>query len=150
MELKVLRYGRGSDSTGGLLFIDGDHFGYVCEDEYRKEKVPGETRIPPGRYEIKLRDEGGMTQRYHSRFEFHRGMLWLQDVPGFLWVYIHIGNTDDDTEGCLLVGYHGRTHVGKQYTVGLSTSAYEDLYKQVVAALDAGDRVYIMIGDLPC
>ena len=91
MELRLLRYGHGEDSTGGLLFVDGIHFGYTCEDESRLVKISGETRIPPGRYEIKLRNEGGMTKRYARRFAFHKGMLHLQEVPGFKWVYIHVG-----------------------------------------------------------
>lgn len=146
MELKVLRYGHEADSTGGLLLVDGKHFCYTCEDETRKIKVPGETCIPPGRYEILLRNAGGMTERYKQRFEFHRGMLHLQAVPGFQWVYIHIGNTDDDTEGCILIGFQAQ----KRYTVGLSTSAYSELYKQVLAAMDRGEQVFIEIGDLPC
>lgn len=149
MELRLQRYGKGPDSTGGLLLIDGKHFGYTCEDEQRAVKVPGETRIPAGRYEIKLRDEGGMTQRYHNRFEFHRGMLHLQDVPGFKWVYLHIGNTDEDTEGCPLIGYQATTHK-RDFIIGHSTSAYCDLYEQVLDAMDQGEQIFITVEDEPC
>ena len=148
MELKLLRYGHGGDSTGGLLFVDGKHFCYTCEDEYREVKVAGETRIPPGRYEIKLRNEGGLTKRYAKRFDFHKGMLHLQNVPGFNWIYIHPGNTDDDTEGCLLVGYSARTHSAQEYSTGLSVAAYTDLYKKVLEALNRGEGVFITVGGI--
>ena len=34
----------------------------------------------------------------------HKGMLWVRDVPGFEYILIHTGNTDEHTSGCLIVG----------------------------------------------
>ena len=121
---------------------------FTLEDQKQTQKVYGETRIPEGTYEIKLRTEGGFHQRYSAKFPtFHKGMLHLQDVPGFEYVLIHIGNTDDDTAGCLLVGEDA---VGNQRTEGKilkSTSAYKRVYGHVAAALAAGERVYITYTD---
>jgi CRISPR/Cas system Type II protein with McrA/HNH and RuvC-like nuclease domain len=77
-----------------------------------------------------------MTKRYAARYDFHQGMLHVLDVPGFEWIYIHTGNTDDHTSGCLLVGY---TKNEDALTIGHSRAAYTDLYKAVVAAAKAGD-----------
>ena len=64
-----------------------------------------ETCIPEGEYEIKLRTVGGFNERYTKKYPtMHRGMLWLQDVPGFEYILIHQGNTDEHTSGCLIVG----------------------------------------------
>jgi len=149
MELTVSRLFAGSDSTVGVLSVDEKPFCFTVEDEKREVKVPGETAIPEGRYEIKFRDEGGMTKRYRAKFpELHRGMLWLQDVPGFEWVYIHIGNTDDHTEGCILVNYNAMLdpiHGGG--TGGNSTNAYKALYQKIVNAVDRGEQVFIRVID---
>jgi hypothetical protein len=147
MRLKLIRYGHGMDSTGGLLFLDGEFFCYVCEDQFQSLKVAGETRIPPGVYEIRLRTEGGMNAKYADRYDFHKGMLWLQDVPCFEWIYIHTGNTDDHTEGCLLVGY-GASHSSGEFTVQSSVDAYEALYKRIIGGMDAGYTFDIEILDL--
>jgi hypothetical protein len=128
--------------------VDGKFFCYVCEDEKREVKIKGETRIPVGTYKIELRDEGGMTKRYEAKFPgLHRGMLWLRHVPGFEWVYIHIGNTDDHTEGCLLVGY-GANRTNGENTVSRSTDAYKDLYKIILSAIAAGELVEIAIWEM--
>lgn len=144
MLIELKRYASDKDSTGGLLFVNGNFFCYTCEDEKREVKLAGETRIPEGSYDILLRNEGGMTKRYAARYDFHRGMIHLQNVPGFEWVYIHIGNTDDDTEGCLLVGYSGNRVKGEN-TVSKSGAAYSALYKKITAAMDAGETVKITI-----
>lgn len=145
MNLELNRIKSDNDTTLGLLSIDGRIFCGVVEDEYRTIKVFGETRIPSGTYEIGLRNIGKMTQRYHARFpSFHKGMLHLQNVPGFKYVYIHIGNTDDDTAGCLLVNYglNFLTMTGNK-----SIEAYIFLYKRIIEAMDKGEQVIIKITD---
>ena len=67
--------------------------------------MTAENRIPAGIYDVRLRKIGGFDGRYKKKFAgFHRGMLHIQDVPNFKYVLIHIGNTDKNTAGCLLVG----------------------------------------------
>ena len=109
MQLEVVRFSSESDSTNGLLFdITGGKrkfLAYTLEDEYRKEKVMHETRIPAGTYEITLRTVGGFTVKYAERYgDMHKGMLWVRNVPGFEYILIHTGNTDEHTSGCLLLG----------------------------------------------
>ncbi len=76
---------------------------FTIEDTHRDEKVYGKTCVPAGTYNVKLRNEGGMTKRYARRYKTHQGMIWLQDVPGFEWVYVHVGNDAKASDGCILV-----------------------------------------------
>lgn len=139
MKIKVVREKSNSDTTIGRLFIDDIFECFTLEDEYRTKKVWGETRIPAGTYQIKFRKEGGFHNKYSERFEtFHVGMLHIQDVPGFKFVLIHIGNDDDDTAGCLLVGQRV-----EGWRIVNSTDAYTQLYKQVAAALLVHEEVEI-------
>jgi hypothetical protein len=144
MEIKLQRFAHGKDSTGGLLFVNGKFNCYTCEDQYQPVKVLKETCIPEGRYQIKLRNEGGMTQRYKEKFLFHAGMLHLQDVPGFTYVYIHIGNDDDDTEGCPLVG-RGIQTINGESVVSQSRLAYTSLYNLILLAMDRGEEIWIEV-----
>jgi len=138
------RIASGDDETLGMLQC-GDHLFGTLEDEYRRVKVPGETRIPAGTYDIKLRTASPMAQRYADKFgSNHKGIPWLQDVPGFEWVYLHIGNTDDDTAGCILVGNAVNFAKG---TLLYSTPAYKHIQSKIQAALDAGDNVTISVED---
>ena len=146
--INIIRHNSGDDSTVGIMLIDGEFLCYTVEDECRAVKVSGETRIPAGDYDLKLRTaDSGMNRKYKTKFgDFHQGMLWLQDVPGFEWVYIHIGNTEAHTAGCILVGYDTVTderHGGG--SVPRSTPAYKKLYEQVYQWLDAGDSVTVSI-----
>lgn len=148
MKITVNRYKHDDDATLGNLSLDGRAYCKTLEDQPQfGPKVQDETRIPAGTYKVGLRDAGGMTAKYRARFpDIHRGMLHILDVPGFVWVYIHIGNTDDHTAGCILVGYTcDETHM----TIGQSAHAYEGLYKDVVDAAAAGDlEIEIIDGDL--
>jgi 23S rRNA-/tRNA-specific pseudouridylate synthase len=62
-------------------------------------------------------------------------------VKGYDGVLIHCGNTDKDTEGCILVGYN--KEVGK---VVNSQAAFEMLYKKyLLSAKKNNEHVTIKI-----
>ena len=135
MNLLVKRETESSEWTQGKLYVDNVYECFTLEDQKQVVKVMHETRIPGGTYKVKLREFGGHHEKYKVKFpDFHKGMLWLQDVPGFHDILIHIGNTDDDSSGCLLVGM---TFTNGKVTS--STIAYTNLYKKVVKAALEGN-----------
>ena len=158
MELEVVRFSSESDSTNGILFdssntLDGKKFlCYTLEDEERKSKVKGETRIPAGSYKIKIREVGGFHSKYKKRFgTTHRGMLHIVDVPGFEYILIHCGNTDEHTAGCLLVGdSQENNQIKKNGFVGSSTRAYMRIYPEIAQAIKNGEEVTITYYDHDC
>ncbi len=135
MELILKRFSGADESTLGLIFVTEKFFCYALEDQHNEPKIPGETRIPAGRYQIKLRNEGGMITRYKKRFSWHGGMLWLQDVPGFRFIYLHVGNKDDDSDGCILVGDGQVQNVTERGQVTSSVAAYRRLYEAITEVL---------------
>ena len=158
MNLEVIRFSSGTDSTNGILFeiiqqgneIDGifkqtKFLAYTLEDEYRSEKVFGETRIPDGTYKLGLRKVGGYHGIYSKRFpHIHIGMLHVLDVPGFEYILIHCGNTDEHTAGCLLVGdSQENNQITKDGFIGKSTQAYKRIYPRIAEAIDCGEEVTI-------
>lgn len=148
MKLTVIRYSDNDNSTLGLLFLDNKFECYTLEDQYQTKKVYKETRIPAGTYKIKLRKEGSHHLRYNIKFpEFHNGMLELQDVKDFQYILIHIGNTDDDTAGCLIVGNSINNNQITKGFISNSTGAYVNLYKKVVTEAE-NDNLEIEIVDL--
>ena len=152
MKLQVLRFSSESDSTNGLLFdvTDGVKFlAYTLEDEYRKHKKSKETRIPAGTYKIKLRNEGGFHKRYSKKYpSIHRGMLHIIDVPGFEYILIHVGNSDEHTAGCLLVGdTQENNQINKNGFIGSSGNAYKRIYPLIADAVEK-EEVTIQYIDL--
>ena len=148
MTLEVLRFSSLKDSTNGLLFDTTKERKFLCytlEDEFRSEKKYGETRIPDGEYKIALRTEGGFHGRYSRRFEkIHKGMLQVMEVENFEYVLIHCGNTDEHTNGCLIVGDTQTNNlVASNGFVGSSTKAYSRIYPNIAKALVNGEEVTI-------
>jgi len=148
MFIRLTRYSDNGKNTLGLLFIDDEFVCYTLEDAHRDIKIHGETRIPKGIYKITLRKEGGMHSKYLKRYdEMHKGMIWLKDVPDFEYVYIHIGNTEKDTSGCILVGESVSSNVEVKGMIMNSTHAYKVLYPLILNALLSGEDVSISIQD---
>ena len=151
MKLDVIRTQFGKDATNGMLFLDGIFECFTLEDEVRLDKkVMSETAIPLGEYEIKLRTEGGFHSKYTARYgDMHKGMLWLQDVPKFKWILIHVGNTDESTAGCLLLGETQQDlDKGKDGFIGGSGDAYKKMYPKVAEAILSGEKVTIQYSNI--
>ena len=136
MKLEVVRKIFTPESTIGHLLIDGVFECYTLEDCSREKpgvavskwKVPGDTAIPEGTYNIVL--------DYSNRFK--KILPRLVNVPGFEGVRIHAGNTKKDTEGCLLVG----DSIGKDF-IGNSRKAFDRLMEKLVLASNS-KKVIIM------
>lgn len=106
MELNVKRIARKDGYTIGHLFINNEYFCDTLEDtdrglkdtmqvnEILAKKVKAETAIPTGKYDVIL--------TFSPRFK--RVLPLLLSVKGYEGVRVHAGNTNKDTEGCLLLG----------------------------------------------
>ena len=140
---QVLRISSQIDCTNGLLFeINPDgtkrFLCYTLEDEKRDTKVMHETRIPAGTYKLSLRKEGGFHSRYLKKYgpKFHKGMIHVNEVPGFQYILWHTGNTDEHTSGCLIVGQSQKSNlVDPNGFVSASVSAYKSIYPKIAEAI---------------
>lgn len=130
MDLSLIRRTFTDRSTIGDLSIDGAFECFTLEDCVREVKIPGKTAIPYGRYHVVI--------DYSLRFK--RLLPLLLDVPGFTGIRIHPGNTDADTEGCILVGLtEGRDSIGN------SRAAFNALFQKLQTELSQDHGVFINI-----
>ena len=144
MKLKLQRLFDNGNATGSILYINNKFECFGLEDEFRVAKIKGETRILSGTYEIKFREVvSGLTKRYREKHNWFTWHLELQNVPNFQYVYIHIGNTEMHTDGCILVG----EKLSKKGVVESSTAAFKKLYLKVKEELVNNRKVEIEIID---
>jgi len=116
---------------------------WTLENIPRDTKVPGKTAIATGSYSVRfMKYNTPMQQQYKQKFDFHVGMLELQNVPDFEQIYIHIGNYVKDTDGCILVG---RGFNLDKNMLTDSTLAYVELYNLLSEALQNGESVVLEI-----
>jgi len=154
---ELLRVSTGSKSTIGVLYDvmfrnavaqkQKNMLSFTLEDTHRNIKVYGQTRIPTGVYPLRLREYGSFHDKYKEKFDWHEGMIEICDVPDFSDVLIHIGNDDDDTEGCLLVANTASQNLTESGFVGQSTDAYKRVYLNILKALKTGEDVRLKIVD---
>lgn len=96
----------GENATLGTMYA-ADNAGirqicYTLEDIHNVPKVPGRTRIPEGQYHLKRRTYGGWAKRFQNMG--YPGSIEIYPVEDFTDVLVHYGNTDENTEGCILLG----------------------------------------------
>jgi len=146
MDFEILRFSSGVDSTVGALYsVDGSErkfLAFSLEDEHRDVKVKSETRIPAGKYRLKQRSEiTPLTQKYRMRYDWFNLHIEIIDVPNFTSVYIHIGNTDDSSAGCILIGdsaINNQVKGQESGFIGHSTQAFRRIYGIINKAMDDG------------
>ncbi|SFN20833.1 hypothetical protein SAMN05421741_102114 [Paenimyroides ummariense] len=133
MRTKIIRVAEGKQSTLSQLYIDDIFQCYLLEDKIRDVKIPKQTAIPKGNYTLRLNTWGGMNAEYRQKFpKFHKGMIEINGLPNFSFVYIHIGNTYRQTAGCPLCGF-GFEMVNGDYQVLRSKDAYQMIYPKLLA-----------------
>ena len=141
MELELTRSAKTSKSTIGELTINGVFECFILEDKDRGMrqgmtiselmalKVKTKTAIPTGRYEIVV--------SFSDRFK--KMLPLLLDVPAYEGIRIHSGNTDEDTEGCLLPG-----KTKSADAVGSSRIAFTALFDKIKDALQR-EKIFINV-----
>lgn len=118
MQLILERFMHGHTVTFGSIDV-GSMTLYTLEEPWRNN-ARGESCIPQGVYQLRpiIRPNGKMA-------------IAVVSVPGRDNILIHVGNTTDDTEGCILpglgYGFEPRPHVRESQT------AFEILHNIVSA-----------------
>lgn len=148
--IKHLRYSSKDDYSLGVFIINDSFFCTVLEDEKREVKVKGETRIPAGEYWLGIRKElTGLTQKYldDSRIPFFERHIEVLNVPSFQGIYIHIGNHDDHTDGCILVGSRPFGFKEENKIIE-SVKTYTTFYTWAYPRLKEGKQIKLIIKDV--
>lgn len=152
MKLKLKRRYNGKGYTIGTLYVNDEWFCDTLEDidrglnnsmtlkEIKTKKVKGKTAIPKGVYIV---DMNTVSPRFKARWwalQFGGIVPRLVKVKGFVGCLIHPGNSQYDTDGCILIGRN--TVVG-----GLTESAktYLALMQKLVDANSNGEEITIEI-----
>ena len=131
----------GETYTISKLLINDVFECFILEDKLREnnsysgftvsyQKIVGKTAIPSGKYIIDI--------SYSQRFK--RFLPLLQNVPGFKGVRIHPGNTEKDTEGCLLPGQWTKGGI-----VTKSVETFNNLFVKLLAATQIGEEIILTI-----
>ena len=120
---------------------------YLCDtleptyrDLSKEAKVRGKTAIPYGRYRIKF--------AYSQKFR--KQMPYLLDVPKFIGIMIHSGNTPRDTKGCILVGQNPEGIHTEFVDVWMprierSRSIFQNLFSMLEKAEKENEEIYITV-----
>lgn len=118
-EITVKRILHAKDGTTGVMIYKGRPVMLTLEDPWLGNQSMISC-IPPGKYDC-LR---------HNTVKFPN--TWqLQNVPGRTAILIHAGNTEDSTNGCILVGrrfqdMNGKTGIAESQ---LAMTQFRDLTK---------------------
>lgn len=122
-------------STIGELYMpDGAFQCFTLEDTVRDHKIPGQTAIPAGTYELVV--------TFSPRYQ--KPMPRLLDVPFYQGILIHNGNTPEHSEGCLLVGRKKGVDCIQE-----SILAFEELLPKIRKLIEKGELFVQIEGGVP-
>ncbi|KAB2967516.1 DUF5675 family protein [Zoogloea sp.] len=143
MRVTLNRFVSSADDSLSMLCINGKFSAFIIEDEYRQQKVKGETRIPAGIYKLVLVDSPKFSPIYGHK------MIMLEAVPGFTGILIHPGVSQKDTEGCLCPGNVARFNPMGESRLEESKAAYFRIYPIIAQAIQTeGAEIEVIDSDL--
>lgn len=157
--IKIIPIEKEADYTLSKFLINNIPFCYCIEDEIREIKIHGETAIPEGEYQLGTRYSPKFSKSFYYSSSLNKlidskeytklsdkldykehELIWIKEVPKFQYVLIHTGNTDDHTEGCLIVG--GKPgYLDNQRAVLGSKDCYKDIYPRLYPEIKKGGRI---------
>lgn len=153
MEIFVKRIAKKADYTIGKVYINGIYLCDSIEDkdrglkqsmslsEIRNVKIPKQTAIPSGNYEVTLNVKSPTFSQKQFYKNYCDGRVpRLLNVPGFDGILMHCGSTQNSSAGCIILGYN--TVVGR---VTNSETAFKIFYSNLKVASDKGERITITI-----
>lgn len=126
--------------------IEDEDFGLTQETPYTeiskiKSLHPRQVAIPYGKYDVTIKVLSPKYSKNEYMLKVCKGYVpRLEDVRGFMGILIHTGNTEQDSAGCIIVGYN--TQKGK---VLQSRKAFETLYKLLQIADLHGETITLDI-----
>jgi len=113
MIIKLIRVSSIEDGTFGVLKLGEIPFALTLEETWR-DNEQNVSCIPSGDYICKRK----ISAKFGETFE-------VKDVPDRTDILFHKGNTDTDTEGCILVGEEF-TRMNGKIAVGSSGRGYSE------------------------
>lgn len=144
MELVLKRIAKNANYTIGRMYINDEYVCDTIEDAVRAVKIKHKSAIPAGRYKVAMSVKSPKYSNFakYKWAKAYDGKLpRLLDVPGFEGILIHVGNTANDSSGCILVGLN--KEVGK---VVESTKSFNRLMNDyLIPAHKRGEYIWIEI-----
>lgn len=143
MEIKVKRIAKKEHYTIGHLYVNGEYVCDTLEDAMREVKIKHKTAIPAGRYKVAMSivSPKYSQPKYKWAKPYGGKLPRLLDVPGYEGILIHVGNTVNDTSGCILVGLN--KVVGK--VVESTKTFYKLMDNYLVPAREQKEEIWINI-----
>ena len=116
-------------SIMGSLYLNDEFIGRTLELPFRNNET-GISSIPAGSYVTSMRSDGGRGWR-----------IQLENVPGREYIQLHVGNFQNEIEGCILLG----AELGNdQCMVTESHKAVELLRERISAKAEKGNMTSIV------
>ena len=155
MNLKLRRRFKGPNYTIGSFYINDEYFCDTIEDTDRGlddnmseaiikgKKIYGKTAIPTGTYKITLNvisPKYSDFNKYKWAKQCEGRIPRLINVKGFDGVLIHVGNTEQDSLGCIIVGENKVK--GKVIN---STNTFTKLYSKLKECVNKEDITLTII-----
>lgn len=120
MDLTLVRQQWRADGIFGTLFYDdGEFLSYTLEHSY-SDRSRFAAKIPEGVYTCKR----GIHQLANGKKSFET--FEITSIPGHSGIIFHVGNFNDDSTGCVLLGLDIGT-IGEQQVMTNSRGAFAKL-----------------------